>query len=70
MNKEDIAGANAGMRVNTKYGAGTVVAFEHYSRIDGGITRYGIKLDNNPFSYEPAYFWHYELQQILAQQLF
>lgn len=51
-----------GLRVNTAYGAGRVVGGAHYSRIDGGINRFAVELDCNPFSYSPVYFWPSEIR--------
>lgn len=48
--------------VVTPYGIGEIVDIEHYNRLDGGTNRYGVKLENNPFSYSPVYFWPKELQ--------
>lgn len=49
--------------VTTKeFGRGVIVAIEHYSRVDGGTNRYGLRLDNNPFLYDDVFFWPHELQ--------
>jgi hypothetical protein len=50
-----------GRRVTTEYGAGEVVDIEHYSRIDGGVYRYGVRLDRQRFFYPVAYFWREEI---------
>jgi hypothetical protein len=47
-----------GQRVNTAYGAGKVVGGERYSRIDGGINRFAVELDGNPFFYSPSISGH------------
>lgn len=52
-----------GDRVTTEHGDGTVVDIEHYSRIDGGINRYGVQLDSSPFFYAVAYYWPKEIRQ-------
>jgi hypothetical protein len=48
---------NIGDEVNTLNGRGRIEAIEHYSRIDGGTNRYGVRLDKSPFSYPVAYYW-------------
>ncbi|MCI2811306.1 hypothetical protein [Eoetvoesiella caeni] len=50
-----------GDHCNTRYGAGEIVHIEHFSRINGGLNRYGLKLVNNPFKFEPVYFFPEEL---------
>lgn len=42
--------------VETEFGVGKVVDVEIYSRL-GNMKRYGIKLNENPFSYSPVYFF-------------
>lgn len=54
--------SSVGRRVKTAYGAGKVVGGEHYSRIDGGINRFAVELERNPFSYSPVYFWPSEIR--------
>lgn len=51
-----------GDRVQTPHGPGTVEDIEHYSRIDGGTNRYGVRLDKTPFFYAVAYYWPTEVQ--------
>lgn len=55
-----------GDRVVTKYGEGVVVDSEFYSRVDGGITRWGLKLDANPFEHAVAYFWPDEISPLVS----
>lgn len=52
-----------GDRVTTEHGDGAIIDVEHYSRIDGGINRYGVELDSNPFFYPVAYYWPKEIRQ-------
>ncbi len=48
--------------VTTKeFGRGVIVSVEHYSRMDRGTNRYGLRLDNNPFLYDDVFFWPHEL---------
>ena len=51
-----------GDRVATPDGEGTIVDIEHYSRIDGGINRYGVKHDEQQFSFPVAYYWLKEIK--------
>ena len=53
-----------GDRVDTEHGPGEIVDVEHYSRINGGINRYGVKLDSSPFFYPVAYYWPAEIRSI------
>ena len=50
-----------GDRVVTLHGNGEVVNIEHFSRIDGGTNRYGVKLDKSPFSFDVAGYWPNEI---------
>lgn len=54
-----------GARVWTKHGSGVVVGSEFYSRNAGGTYRYGVELKDNPFPYPVAYYWDYEIREIL-----
>lgn len=55
------------MRKNTKVttpdGEGIIVDIEHYSRLEGGINRYGVKLAKSPYFYEVAYYWPKEIKR-------
>lgn len=53
---------SVGHRVSTAYGAGKIVGGEHYNRIAGGINRFAVELDLNPFSFSPVYFWPSEIR--------
>lgn len=44
-----------GDRINTVYGAGTIVDFEVVPGLD--FSRPGVKLDENPFTFSPAYMF-------------
>lgn len=44
-----------GSRVLTKQGAGTIVDIE-YSYVIDFYMRYGVELDNSPFSFNPAFY--------------
>lgn len=48
-------------RVSTPDGPGTIEHIEHYSRLDGGTNRYGVRLDTSPYSYPVAYYWPNEI---------
>lgn len=50
-----------GDRISTPHGMGEIVLVERYSRIHGGMKRYGVVLDVNPFSYSPVCYFHDEL---------
>lgn len=50
-----------GDRVTTPDGQGVIAATEFYSRLSGGIFRYGVKLDIQRYFYPIAYYWHEEL---------
>lgn len=49
-----------GQRVNTPHGAGVVECVEKYSRL-GGAQRFGVRLEQSPFSYPVAYYWANEI---------
>lgn len=51
-----------GERVETPDGTGLVVDVEHYSRIGGGIDRWGVRLDVKRYDYDVAYYWPNELR--------
>lgn len=44
-------------RVVTVDGKGLIVDIEFYSRIEGGINRYGVKLDIQKYSYPVSYYF-------------
>lgn len=46
-----------GSIVLTEFGKGVIVDIEVYNR----FSRYGVKLDNNPFRFTPVYFFEYEI---------
>lgn len=49
-----------GDSVKTSEGMGIIIDKE----ISNHITRYGVKLDNNPFDFSPAYYYKTELELI------
>jgi hypothetical protein len=51
-----------GDRVTTPDGQGVITATEFYSRLGGGIFRYGVRLDIQRYFYPVAYYWHEELR--------
>lgn len=53
-----------GSKVSTPDGPGVIVDFEDSGFFSGG-RRYGVKLENNPFSFAPApaYYWREELER-------
>jgi hypothetical protein len=53
-----------GARVLTPNGIGVIKDIEHYSRVDGGINRYGVELKQNPFFYPVAYYWPHEVSAL------
>lgn len=50
-----------GDKIATPHGEGTIVDIEKYSRLKVG-KRYGVILQNNPFSYSPVYFFSNEVK--------
>ena len=50
-----------GQEIETPNGKGTIVDVEYYHRLNGGINRYGVELESNPFSYSPVYYFQDEL---------
>ncbi len=52
-----------GDSVKTIHGSGIICNIEYYSRVEGGINRYGVKLEESPFFYPIAYFWPKELSK-------
>lgn len=53
-----------GSVVFTPNGKGIIKDIEHYSRIEGGINRYGIELEQSPFFYPIAYYWPHEVSAL------
>jgi hypothetical protein len=50
----------AGDRISTPDGEGVIADCEVYSRLQNA-KRWGVTLDNNPFSYTPVYYWETEV---------
>ena len=50
-----------GDRVKTKDGEGIIVDVEHYNRLNGGINRWGIKLDVDRYSHPTVYYFENEI---------
>lgn len=50
--------------IQTPDGRGTVVDIKHYNRIEGGMNRYGVILDSNPYSYSPVYYFADEVTHV------
>lgn len=53
-----------GSLVNTPYGRGKVVMVEHYNRLNGGINRYGVELESNPFTFPVVCFFEDEVEAL------
>jgi hypothetical protein len=51
-----------GSRVETKDGKGEITDIEFYNRLNGGTSRYGVRLDVKKFDYEIAYYWLEEIK--------
>jgi hypothetical protein len=49
-----------GDRISTPDGGGVIADCEVYSRLQNA-KRWGVTLDNNPFSYTPVYYWETEV---------
>jgi hypothetical protein len=47
-------------RVETQHGEGTVVMLEQLK----GVTRYGVRLDTNPFAFTPVFYWPHLIEKI------
>lgn len=50
-----------GDEVKTQDGKGVIFEVEFYSRINGGVNRFGIKLDFNRYFYPIVYYFEDEL---------
>lgn len=57
-----------GQRVSTPHGPGVIEHIEHFSRIDGGTNRYGVRLVASPFSFPVAAYWPKEVQAVVRHQ--
>lgn len=55
-----------GQQVITPKGLGVVTDMEFYSRLHGGMYRYGVALNSNVFSFPIAYFFSDEVSPILC----
>ena len=49
-----------GDRVKTEHGEGEIVDIESFDKGD----RYGVKLDNNPFTFPVAYYFKNEIMAV------
>jgi len=47
-----------GNTINTSFGKGKITAHEEIYK----KSRWGVELENNPFSYSPVYFWETEIE--------